>query len=174
MNLEQSKHAYENSPFYARRYQEADIRVDDIHTLDDIRKVPLIGKEDLREAQQDKELPYKLEQELSGILNWALEGCIEWREQGLRTPRKVKATTREYRDELDTIKTFLGECTIKSLGSEVKASDLYDRYKLWCEASGEFVQSQKLLGLRLADRGNIRRRKHNGWYWTGLGLLKDE
>ena len=29
-------------------------------------------------AEQDKKLPAKLRLELSGILNWALEGCLEW------------------------------------------------------------------------------------------------
>jgi putative DNA primase/helicase len=125
------------------------------------------------EKLQDKELPQKLENELPGILNWAIEGCREWQEKGLQTPKKVKATTAEYRDELDTIKTFIDECLRKSLRSETKASALYDRYKRWCEANGEFIHSQKVLGLRLTDRGHIRRKKRDGWYWSGLKLSGD-
>jgi len=49
------RHAYENSPFYRRKYQEAGITVDDIQTSDDIRKAPIITKDDLREAQEGKE-----------------------------------------------------------------------------------------------------------------------
>jgi phenylacetate-CoA ligase len=48
-------HAFENSPFYRGKYQECGIRVEDIRTLDDIKKVPIVGKADLREAQTNKE-----------------------------------------------------------------------------------------------------------------------
>jgi phenylacetate-CoA ligase len=48
------KHAYEKSPFYRRKYQEAGVVADDIHTLDDVRAVPIITKDDLREAQWGK------------------------------------------------------------------------------------------------------------------------
>jgi len=53
------EHAYENSPFYRKKYQDVGIRVDDIRSIDDIRKVPIITKDDLREAQAGKEpFPY--------------------------------------------------------------------------------------------------------------------
>jgi putative DNA primase/helicase len=39
------------------------------------------------EAERDKELPDKLKAELPGILNWAIDGCILWRDQGLTPPR---------------------------------------------------------------------------------------
>ena len=52
-------HAYNNSPFYRRLYRKAGVTVDDIKTLDDIRKVPMVTKEDFRTAQWNKEpFPY--------------------------------------------------------------------------------------------------------------------
>jgi len=33
-------------------------------------------------------LAQKLLGELPGILNWALEGCLEWQEQGLQEPQE--------------------------------------------------------------------------------------
>jgi len=53
------KHAYDNSPFYRKRYQEASITIDAIKTLDDIRLIPLTAKDDFRDAQDGKEpFPY--------------------------------------------------------------------------------------------------------------------
>ena len=42
------------------------------------------------EEEQDKELPAKLREEYSGILAWAVRGCIDWQQNGLQTPDEVK------------------------------------------------------------------------------------
>ena len=39
-----------NSPFYKKRFEEAGLTVDDIKTLDDIRKIPFTTKQDLRDT----------------------------------------------------------------------------------------------------------------------------
>ena len=44
------KRAYENVPFYRRRFDDNNIKPDDIKTLKDIEKLPLTTKDDLREA----------------------------------------------------------------------------------------------------------------------------
>ncbi|RLI33824.1 phenylacetate--CoA ligase [Candidatus Bathyarchaeota archaeon] len=51
------KIAYDNSPFYRRRFKEAGITPDDIRSLKDVTKVPIFGKKELREAQA-KNPPY--------------------------------------------------------------------------------------------------------------------
>jgi len=44
------KRAYETVPYYKKRFNEAGIRPEDIKTLDDIQKLPLTTKDDLRAA----------------------------------------------------------------------------------------------------------------------------
>jgi phenylacetate-CoA ligase len=44
------KRAYETVPYYKKRFNEAGIRPEDIQTLDDIQKLPLTTKDDLRAA----------------------------------------------------------------------------------------------------------------------------
>ena len=39
--------------------------------------------------QQDKELGIKLAAELPGILNWAIQCCLGWQQQGLNLPQVV-------------------------------------------------------------------------------------
>jgi len=51
--------------------------------------------------ERDKALGGKLRAELPGILNWALEGCLEWQRGGLREPEEVIAATADYRREQD-------------------------------------------------------------------------
>ncbi|HVZ45538.1 MAG TPA: phenylacetate--CoA ligase PaaK [Ramlibacter sp.] len=43
-------HAYANSPVYRRKFNEADVRPEDLRTLADLRKFPFTTKQDLRES----------------------------------------------------------------------------------------------------------------------------
>src|ERR1039458_476959 len=44
------KNAYENVPYYRKRFSEMNITPDDINTLKDIEKLPFTTKDDLRDA----------------------------------------------------------------------------------------------------------------------------
>lgn len=44
------KKAYENVPFYRKRFDDAGVKPEDIKTLEDIQKLPLTTKDDLRAA----------------------------------------------------------------------------------------------------------------------------
>jgi len=46
------QHAWDHSPFYKERFQEANITPVQIRTLDDIKKLPFLTKEDLRKDQE--------------------------------------------------------------------------------------------------------------------------
>jgi phenylacetate-coenzyme A ligase PaaK-like adenylate-forming protein len=46
-------HAYETVPFYHRLYREKGFHPDQLSTLDDFRKVPIVRKEDLQSAGED-------------------------------------------------------------------------------------------------------------------------
>lgn len=50
-------YVYHNSPFYSNKFKKAGIKPEDIKTLDDIRKIPLTSKTEMRAAQENKE-PY--------------------------------------------------------------------------------------------------------------------
>ncbi len=54
----QLRHAYENSPFYRRKLDEAGVDPDDIETLADVREVPTTSKSELRDAQGTDPFPY--------------------------------------------------------------------------------------------------------------------
>ncbi|WP_313135403.1 phenylacetate--CoA ligase PaaK [Paracoccus jeotgali] len=44
------KHAYENSPFYRKRFDEAGVNPEDLRTLSDLSKFPFTYKQDLRDS----------------------------------------------------------------------------------------------------------------------------
>ena len=63
------------------------------------RRVRLIPfNVEIVETKRDRHLQEKLGQELPGILNWALEGCMNWQREELKSPVAVKSATAEYRE----------------------------------------------------------------------------
>jgi putative DNA primase/helicase len=137
-----------------------------------IRLVPFT--ETIPPAEQDKHLPDKLRAEKAGILRWALEGCRDWRREGLQAPEEVRKATGSYRAEMDVLGAFLRECCILDAESNVAAKDLYAAYKLWCGENGERPETQRKFGSRLTERGGFERYRggaDGGHRWRGAELL---
>ena len=57
--------------------------------------------------EQDGKLFEKLEAELSGILNWAIEGCLDWQEHGLQSPKIVADQLEHYIRDTDTVRKYV-------------------------------------------------------------------
>lgn len=152
------------------------IEEDDDGTWRRIKRIPFevqfVEPEKAKEGDlpQDKELTDKLKAELPGILNWAIEGCLEWEKKGLGEPEKVRAATQEYRDESDTLGRFLEQETSNKEGGEVSAKDLYGVYVTWCDSEGVKPMSQTALGRKLSERGYVRRKSPAATYQS-LRLL---
>jgi P4 family phage/plasmid primase-like protien len=101
---------------------------------------------------KDKMLIAKLKNELPGILNWAIKGCLEWQRQGLNPPDIIREATQEYRTEMDVLGTYLEENTIRMLTATISCADLYENYKRWCQDAGHTPYSKNKLGRRLYER----------------------
>jgi P4 family phage/plasmid primase-like protien len=125
--------------------------------------------------ERDKHLLVKLKQEASGILNWALDGCLTWQKCGLGEPDEVRGATDAYRQDMDTLGSFLEERCEVGAHSQVSAAAIYGNYKNWCESTGENPMAQRALGLKLGERGFKRTRGTGGRYlWEGVGLKNEE
>lgn len=138
-----------------------------------IRLIPFT--ETIPPAEQDKKLPLKLRAESSGVLAWAVEGCLEWQREGLDAPEEVRKATGAYRSEMDVIGAFLrDECEVGRNYSQ-SFQEVYDRYEDWCEEGGEKPETRRKFNARLKERGQFtdRRSGPGGSYeWHGLKLLK--
>ena len=121
------------------------------------------------EGEQDTTLPEKLEQELPGVLNWALEGCHVWLKDGLGTPDEVRQATAGYQSEMDVLGQFIDECCLVGANYRTKASALYDAYKRWCDQQGIPYDVQRQWGRALTERG-FERFTNNGTWYRGLGV----
>lgn len=88
--------------------------------------------------QQDKNLKHTLAQpqNLSGILNWCLDGWKLLQTQGFEEPDSVIAATAQYQQDSDKVALFLEERLTPSPGINMKLEDVYADYKSWCETNG--------------------------------------
>jgi hypothetical protein len=144
---------------------------------DRIRLIPF--EQRFEGSKADPELPEKLREELTGILAWMVEGCLEWQEYGLGEPESVKAATDQYRSDMDTLAAFIEDRCVIGEGLMAPASRLYKAYQVWCDDAGEHTETQKMFGMRLSDRGFISEKIKRGQHkdrkgWLSIGLRADD
>jgi putative DNA primase/helicase len=119
------------------------------------------------EKGRDPELAEKLKAEWPQILQWMIDGCLEWQEHGLAAPDSVREATSQYLAEQNIVKNWMDECTEEdpTPGAKVSSAVLFTSWKEWCEANGEHAGSRKALSQRLMDLGvGYRRVRGNSWF----------
>ena len=142
------------------------------------------------EEKQNKDLLSELKQELSGVLNWALDGCLMWQDEGLGYPDEIREATKSYRFEMDNVGSFLQDYCILAdndrlniLNDNFSKFDLSDKsipfakssilYDKWVQVTGNKHVSQTLFSRKLSERGYYKRHFKDGQYWIGIGILED-
>ena len=115
--------------------------------------------------------------EISGILNWALEGWCDYILNGLLVPEAVKNATSEYKSESYTLEAFINEKCVINEKTKVHTNKLFQSFKEWAKENNESEQirsSRAMIGL-LRDRGyEVSVGSQNKHYVHGLGLEAEE
>jgi putative DNA primase/helicase len=88
-------------------------------------------------ASKDPHLEQKLLAEISGILNWAIAGCLKWQEEGLQMPASMKAATKQYQDESDVLVEFYEDCCVLEPGAWESTQNLFNSYSVWTKEHAE-------------------------------------
>ncbi|WP_116789902.1 DNA primase family protein [Flavobacterium psychrotrophum] len=116
--------------------------------------------------KQDKELATKIiEDELSGIFNWIIEGL-----QRLLANRNfthssiIENQVKKYRVENDSILMFLEEENYeKSILENIKLAALYLDYKIFCQTNGFIASAERAFSKKLDSLGYERKRTSLGY-----------
>lgn len=86
------------------------------------------------EKEQIKNLRHLLEEELPGILNWAIEGLKKLKARGIFEQYDfMKDAIEELENENNPTNVFFEEHIEIEFDSYVEKGDLFNKYKLWCE-----------------------------------------
>lgn len=125
---------------------------------------------------RDKKLPEKLSLEMSGILNWAIEGCLKWQKDGLKEPAVVTKATGLYKQDMDILDPFLIECCYTDKENEqvkIEAKDLYNAYNNFCFRTGERTLGNRSFYRMLETKGFFKERgAKNKLYVYGITLVE--
>jgi putative DNA primase/helicase len=125
----------------------------------------------ISEAEKDQHLPEKLKAELSGILAWAVRGCLDWQRFGMEEPDEVKAATAAYQAEQDLLAGFLADACFMNPEARCKSSALYSKYQEW---SADHLTTTPEFRRRLEDKGYVCKKSEGAIWWLGIGLPSQE
>lgn len=124
--------------------------------------------------RRDKDLKIKLAAELPGILNWAIEGCLEWQQHGLVEPEAVIKATRSYREEEDLVGEFIEAACVLSPAGWTRTSDLFQAFTNWWRETRGLVArppSPQWFGRSVAERSELKStKKHGVRGWRGISV----
>ena len=80
--------------------------------------------------------------ELEGLLVKAVGALQRLMDRGrFEPPESCQGATALYRDQLDTVRGFVGECVVFDVDAWTARSDFYQSYRGWAAASGRFPVS---------------------------------
>jgi len=107
------------------------------------------------EHEQEKGLKtfFKEAKNLSGILNWLIEGLKLMRHEGLEQPQSINEAINQYKEESDVLGQFIHEWIIKMEYRKTVMTEIYMYYKTWCDENGNSPLSNRNLIKELRRKG---------------------
>jgi putative DNA primase/helicase len=103
--------------------------------------------------ERDPDLAAKLKAEWPGILQWMIDGCLAWQAVRLSPPEVVTRATDNYLEAEDATGLWLAECCDVGPHRIEGSTALFQSWKQWAEAAGEWPGSQKSFSQALEARG---------------------
>lgn len=126
----------------------------------------------IEEKDRDIYLRDKLENEASGILNWALEGLKDFIRNGhkLCKCKSSSALMDEYRKRYDTFYAFVSTCcdVTKGKADYIKKAEFEDEYERYCNGNDLTAISKRNIKDRAASQGIVLKWLHGSQVYRGI------
>lgn len=135
------------------------------------RRIRLIPFETtIQKDKVDRNLKYKLRAEFPQILAWIIEGCILWQQEGLESPTCIAEATKEYKQEMDLIASFVDQCIEIDYNAteKIPATNIFSLYRSWAKENNEYEMSSKKFFTELTKKLPDKGRSGNGIYYTHI------
>lgn len=123
--------------------------------------------------EQDPNLKHMFAEEeaKSAILNWLIAGWQLLQKEGLISPVAVVEATQEYSHDSNKIALFAEDNLEPKTNCETRTSEIYSRYKTWCEVNGCLPENSTNFKKSLQAIGTVvRKRPYGGGEKTTLLL----
>jgi P4 family phage/plasmid primase-like protien len=122
------------------------------------------------ERERDPLLSEKLRAEHPAILRWMIDGCLQWRQDGLLVPNAVRVASQQYFTDQDDITHWLEECTERKERCFTATNTLFKSWQRWCDDRGAVVGTQRGFTDALVERGLEYKRTENVRGFLNLAL----
>ena len=135
---------------------------------------------DVKPKVKDLDLPNKLAAEAPQILQWAIEGCLDWQRNGLIVPARVKEATGGYFSEQDLFAQWMNEKIARVPDMKVWTSKaaVLASWNAYRASAGEKPESARDLTQRMKRAGcrDARSPDHSNRQrvWIGIELVSSD
>lgn len=110
----------------------------------------------------------------AAVLTWAVQGCVEWYNNGLQIPASVQLATDAYKATSNPLADFVEDACVLHEATFTTAADLRHAYDCWCRDNGEKATLNRNQFVKaLEDLGCCPKTKREGRGWQGVGLRED-
>ena len=147
--------------------------VPDLHNVDDAARrrfnlAPFTHKPPV----VDKKLEEKLRSEWPAILRWMIDGCLDWRINGLIRPNAVTASTADYFSDQDLLAQWIEDCCDRDDNAVDTIASLLASWRNYTKSRGEEPGSSKGFSMALRSRGFTRIKDGRGIHGRGFQGIK--
>jgi putative DNA primase/helicase len=118
--------------------------------------------------ERDPELTKRLQSEWPGILQWMIDGCLEWQADGLCPPSAVTNATADYLEAEDALAAWLEECCDVNVNAWDFPKRLYESWKGFAETTGDIAGPLNGFRQKLENRGFFQTRTNGKRRYLGL------
>ncbi len=127
--VNQIKHVWDNVPYYRKKMEEKGVTPDDVKSIDDLKKLPFLTKDDLREAY-----PY-------GLLGKPLSECVRIHSTSGTTGKRVVAFYTQH--DVDLWEDCCARAIMAAGGTKEDVCQVAYGYGLFTGGSGMHGGSHK-------------------------------
>jgi putative DNA primase/helicase len=138
--------------------------------------VPWPVKIAAHEKRPMPEVLAELRAEHSGILNWLVQGALDYLNGGLRVPQEVIDATAAYQEEMDPVGAFVAMCVESVLPSGdgivpvVPARSMYDAFVAWAFANSVRAWKEKSFATAMMEKGFTKEKHRDGMRYLNVKL----
>lgn len=125
---------------------------------------------------EDRDRGAKIAAEGVGVLNWLVEGALEYQRIGLQPPASIRAAHEDYRDDMDLLKEWIDTRLEFDPSYAVSGPDLFMSWQQYATPKGmmRFISTATALSRKITGRKGFKKDQHKngikGRCWVGVRL----
>lgn len=118
-------------------------------------------------SEQNPNLVKELEEELPGILAWAVEGLRRLRaRKGFTIPPSSETALAAYMADANPVRLFADECLVQAPnGRGLRSGQLYPLFSQWCRKFGYQPRNNSTFGKALKELGFEQKKVNGNMHW---------